>query len=95
MVVTQHFDNSVLFVSLFNVDSAVVVVLFLFFLKNEIRHFHDSSGVFLKEVIPSTSGFSLQQVHCGCRQTFYSQVGQSGRTVRPSSCSRMKAFWNL
>lgn len=83
MVVTQHFDNSV-FVSLFDVDSAIVVVLYLFFVfLNEIRHFHDSSGVFLKVVIPSTSGFSLQHVHCGCRQTFYSQVGQSGLHPAP------------
>lgn len=72
MVVTQHFNNSALFGSLLDVVSAIVV---LFFMKYE--NFHDSSGVFLKVVIPSPSGFTLQQVHCGCRETFYSQVGQS------------------
>lgn len=50
-------------------------LLGFFFMKYE--NFHDSSGVFLKVVIPSPSGFSLQQVHCGCRETFYSQVGHS------------------
>lgn len=89
--VIQHFNNSLLFALLSDVDSVFVGFFFFFY---EIQHFHDSSGIsegghtFKISSNKVTLVVDRPTVRWDSQCWFWPQV-------LVFFCSRMKGFWYL